>query len=210
MSSSDRPTDSDLVRLDAGEVIRHLADPDEETLLSAARFARDGLALDADTPDDRLADVIERADTYLCEEMRVVSDQTAEAVRRLRGVLRVHEVAAAAGLGRPDRDEQLIATTAGRLGPVEELTPAQVLDVVRQTVTGARGQAIEDAVLGAVAAQRAITEAEAAHAERMRELKATLQTHVEDAVAAGRPVGDLADDLQLTRQRVHQIRRGTR
>ena len=208
MSVPDRPTDSEVVHVDAVEVIRYLADPDEETLLSAARFARDWLLLDADTPDDRLPDVVERADAELGEQMQIASDQTADAIRTLRSVLRVHQ--AVPLLGHHDQDEQLITTTADRIGPVADLTPAQVLDVVRQTVTQARAQAIEAAVLDVGAAQRAITEAEAAHTKRIRGLKAELQTRLEDAVAAGRSVGDLADDLKLTRQRVHQIRNGSR
>lgn len=200
----------DITLVDAAGVVGCLADPDEETLLSAALLARDWLMLDADTTDDALARVAERAGASLREEMQIVSDQTMQALLQLRDVLRVHEVAAALPLQHHDHDADLITAAIDRVGPMPHLTPEAVRDVVTQTVTRARAQAIEDAVAAVRAAYAAIDQAETAHREQVCDLKATLQARIEDAVAAGRPVGVLADDLRLTRQRVAQIRKNTR
>jgi hypothetical protein len=199
-----------VVRVDAGEVIRCMADPDDETLLSAAQYARDRLGLTAATPDEDLAGLAVRTDAHLRAEMYLASDQTVAALRQLRAALAVHAVAAAVRLGRPADDDALAATTAAGIGAVPDLTPVAVRDVVRETVATRRAQAIADAVAGVRAAYRAIDDAETAHRARIADLKAALRTRIETAIATGRPVGALAGDLDLTRQRIDQIRKGTR
>lgn len=200
----------DITLADADEVVRCLADPDDETLLSAALLARSWLALDAHTTDEVLASIVEDADVQLREQMQVVSDQTTQALQRLRDVLRVHEVAAALPLQHQKQDCGLIAAAIDQAGPMSHLTPEMVRDVVTQTITRARAQAVEDAVAAVRGAYTAIDQAEIAHREEMLKLKATLRDRIEAAVAAGRPIGLLSGDIQLTRQRIHQIRNNTR
>lgn len=206
--------DDDVARVDADEVIRCMADPDDETLLSAAQYARDRLGLTATTPDEDLADIVARTDDHLRTALYVASDQTATAVRQLRAALAVHDqtlhTLAVTPLGPPAEDTALADATTAQIGPAPRLAPDAVRDVVQQTIANARAEAIADAITGVRAAYQAIDDAETTHRTHLAALKAALQARIEAAIATGRPVGALAGDLALTRQRLDQIRKGTR
>src|SRR4051812_44251567 len=63
--------------VDAAEVIRQLAAPEDESLLSAALLVRDQVQLTAETPDSDLPQVTTRLDQLLREDLQLVSRETA-------------------------------------------------------------------------------------------------------------------------------------